>query len=66
MSKLLNVVNKLLLGCLIYVIWQERNLRIFQSQFRSIDQICADIESTVGYKILSLRIRGRIFHGSCL
>lgn len=59
----MNIVNKILLGCIVYVIWQERNVRLFQSQYRTIEQVCAEIEATVRLRILGLRIRNnpRVF-----
>lgn len=62
-NSLLNVVNKLVLGGLVYFIWQERNCRLFQKKFRSVNQVIGCIEETIRLKILGLKIRNssRVF-----
>lgn len=62
-KSLVNVVNRLVLGSLVYFIWQERNLRIFQNKNRSSNQVIKNIVETVRLKIMSLKIRNsrRVF-----
>lgn len=51
------IVNKLVLGSLIYFIWQERNMRLFQSLSRSSIQISALVEEAVRFKMLTLKVK---------
>lgn len=51
------IVNKLILGSLLYFLWQERNWRLFQNARRSVNQIVAIIEDTTRLKIMGLRLR---------
>lgn len=51
------IVNKLVLGALIYFIWQERNMRLFQLQSLSLNQIIALVEEAVRFKILTLKVK---------
>lgn len=63
-NSLVNVVNRLVLGSLVYFLWQERNLRIFQKKHRSSKQVINLIEETVRMKIMGLKIRNvsRVFN----
>lgn len=54
---LVAIVNKLVLGSLIYFIWQERNLRLFQSQHRSLAQVIGLIHEAVRFKILNFKVK---------
>lgn len=56
-KSLVNVINKLVLGSLVYYIWQERNLRIFQDQHRSSGQVIKCIVEVVRLKIMGFKIR---------
>lgn len=57
-GKLLDqIINKIVLASLVYYIWQERNSRMFQSQFRTTRQVIASIIESVRFKIMGLRIR---------
>lgn len=62
-KSLVHIINKLTLGSLVYFIWQERNLRIFQNQHRSSRQVIKCIQDTVRMKIMGLKIRNsnRVF-----
>lgn len=64
-TKSLNhVVNKIVLGCMVYFIWQERNFRLFQKKYRNVHQLVLIITEVVRMKILGLKIRGnsRVFN----
>lgn len=54
-NSLINVVNKIVLGSLVYFIWQERNLRLFQKQYRSSRQVVSCIVEVVRMKIRNNR-----------
>lgn len=58
------IVNKLVLGSLIYFIWQERSVRLFQSQQRSLCQVIELVEEAVRFKILGLKVKRnrRVLH----
>lgn len=51
------VVNKLILGALVYLLWQERNWRLFQNSRRSVIQLIGGIEEVVRLKIMGLNLR---------
>ncbi|GJS78622.1 RNA-directed DNA polymerase, eukaryota, reverse transcriptase zinc-binding domain protein [Tanacetum coccineum] len=48
----------LLIGSVVYMLWQERNLRIFQGNSRIVDVICNIIKDLVRLRLLSLKIKG--------
>lgn len=50
-------INKLILGALVYFIWQERNWRLFQNKRRSPAQLVTAIEDNIHLKIMGLRLR---------
>lgn len=52
-----SVVSKLLFAAATYIIWQERNNRIFKAQKRSQAQVVDLIKSTVRLKLLSCRFK---------
>lgn len=62
-KSLANIINKIVLGSLVYYIWQERNLRMFQKHHRSTGQVIKSIVETSRLKIMGLKIRksNRIF-----
>ncbi|GKD78588.1 hypothetical protein Tco_1341209, partial [Tanacetum coccineum] len=41
----------------VYYLWIERNTRIFQNKFRSIEEICVIIKDYVKLRLLSLKIK---------
>lgn len=51
------IVNKIVLGTLVYLIWKERNKRLFQSQIRSLRQFIDLVEEVVRFKIMTLKVR---------
>ncbi|GKD89345.1 hypothetical protein Tco_1364852, partial [Tanacetum coccineum] len=48
-----SVVAKLVVAACSYYIWQERNLRLFQNQKRSHNQVIDSIKSSIRFKLLS-------------
>lgn len=56
-KSLSNVVNKLVLGSLVYFLWQEINFRIFQAKHRTSHQVIKCIIEAVRMKMLGLKIR---------
>lgn len=56
-KSLVIIINKIVLSSLVYYIWQERNLRLFQKQHRSSRQLISTIVETVRLKIMGFKIR---------
>ena len=52
-----SVVSKLLFAATSYVIWKERNKRIFMKQKRSEAQVVDYIKSTIRLKLLTCRFK---------
>lgn len=52
-----SVVSKILFAATSYVIWQERNNRIFRKQKRSEAQVVDFIKSTIRLKLLTCRFK---------
>ncbi|KAK1422545.1 hypothetical protein QVD17_17828 [Tagetes erecta] len=50
------IIQRLMLGAMVYYIWQERNLRAFQNKQRSVSDVCALIEEMVRIRLLGLKI----------
>ncbi|GJS11833.1 hypothetical protein Tco_0368629 [Tanacetum coccineum] len=48
-----SVIAKLVVAASTYVIWQERNWRMFKGQKRSINEVADNIQSIVRLKLLS-------------
>lgn len=53
-----SIIQRLVLGAVVYVIWQERNFRIFQGVSRNEDVICGIIKDTVRLRLVSLKLKG--------
>ncbi|XP_071687488.1 uncharacterized protein [Rutidosis leptorrhynchoides] len=49
------IVTKLIFGASVYVIWQERNARLFQKKSRTYDKVFEAIYSTIRWKIMSIK-----------
>lgn len=49
-----SIVSPLVLGAVVYFIWQERNSRIFTKIIRSYLQVSADIIQEVRWKLMTL------------
>ncbi|GJX28615.1 putative RNA-directed DNA polymerase [Tanacetum coccineum] len=52
-----SILQRLVIGTLVYFIWQERNLRRFQMKSRSVKDLCMIIKDVVRFRLLSLKIR---------
>ena len=52
-----SIINKLILGSLVYFLWQERNWRIFQNSRRTHVQIIGVIEESIRLKIMGMSLR---------
>ncbi|XP_021979811.1 uncharacterized protein LOC110875927 [Helianthus annuus] len=50
-------VSKLVVGATAYVIWQERNARLFRNQTRPPDTIRDTIFKTIRYKLMGVKFR---------
>lgn len=51
------MINRLVPGSLVYYLWQERNLRLFQSHNRPFKQIILLIEEAIRYKLMGMKMR---------
>ncbi|XP_022040211.1 uncharacterized protein LOC110942755 [Helianthus annuus] len=51
------LISKLVVAASTYVIWQERNDRLFKNQTRPPDIICNEILQTVRYKLLGVKFK---------
>lgn len=47
-------MRRLVIGALVYFLWQERNSRIFSKKIRSPKQLCAELIEEIRYKLMSL------------
>ncbi|GJV95336.1 RNA-directed DNA polymerase, eukaryota, reverse transcriptase zinc-binding domain protein [Tanacetum coccineum] len=52
-----SVIQRLVLGAFVYFIWQERNVRLFDSKYISVDVVLNIIVNTVRLKLLSLNLK---------
>ncbi|GKB60968.1 sodium/hydrogen exchanger 6 [Tanacetum coccineum] len=52
-----SIIQRLVLGAVLYFIWQERNLRLFQGKGRNVDSLCCLIKDKVRYRLMSLRVK---------
>ncbi|GJX75707.1 RNA-directed DNA polymerase, eukaryota, reverse transcriptase zinc-binding domain protein [Tanacetum coccineum] len=52
-----SIIQRLVIGAAVYFIWQERNLRIFQSKVRSVESLCCVIKDHVRFRLLSLKVK---------
>ncbi|GKA71992.1 hypothetical protein Tco_0778208 [Tanacetum coccineum] len=51
-----SILQRLLIGATVYIIWQERNLRIFQGKSRSVDELCSHIRDVIRLRVMSLKL----------
>ncbi|GKA83903.1 hypothetical protein Tco_0805498 [Tanacetum coccineum] len=51
-----SILQRLLIGATVYIIWQERNLRIFQGKSRSVDELCSQIRDVIRLRVMSLKL----------
>ncbi|PWA70619.1 reverse transcriptase zinc-binding domain-containing protein [Artemisia annua] len=52
-----SVVQRLVFGAAVYYIWQERNIRIFQHDYRTEETVFKIIVDTIRYKLMGLNIK---------
>ncbi|PWA58266.1 poly(ADP-ribose) polymerase [Artemisia annua] len=52
-----SILQRLVIGALVYFVWQERNLRRFQQKNRPINELFGIIRDNVRLRLLSLKIR---------
>ena len=52
-----SVIQRLMVGAIVYILWQERNIRLFQGKSRNIETVCDDIQEVVRLRLLSLKIK---------
>ncbi|PWA37992.1 reverse transcriptase domain, Reverse transcriptase zinc-binding domain protein [Artemisia annua] len=55
-----SVIQRLVFGAAVYYIWQERNFRLFQKNYRSEETVFKVIVDIVRHKLLGLKIK-RVF-----
>ncbi|GJX63483.1 sucrose synthase [Tanacetum coccineum] len=51
-----SILQRLVLGASVYIMWQERNLRTFQSRRRSFEEVCNLIKDAVRLRVMSLSL----------
>jgi hypothetical protein len=52
-----SILQRLVLGALVYYLWQERNLRLFQKKSRSVVELCKLIREVIRLRCLSLKFK---------
>ncbi|GJZ25328.1 RNA-directed DNA polymerase, eukaryota, reverse transcriptase zinc-binding domain protein [Tanacetum coccineum] len=55
-----SILQRLVLGACVYVVWQERNMRTFQNYSRSVEEVCSKIKDEVRLRVLSLSLNPSI------
>ncbi|XP_038999926.1 uncharacterized protein LOC120125606 [Hibiscus syriacus] len=55
-KSMLTMIMKLLLNALVYLLWEERNKRMFQGRSRPASELLKTVKD-----VISLQLRGRIF-----
>ena len=53
-------MQRLLLGAIVYYLWQERDFRIFQGKARSLDELCSQIRDVIRLRVMSLRLNASV------
>ena len=51
-----SILQRLMLAAIVYFLWQERNLRLFQQKQRTWEEICSQIKSIIKLTLQSLTI----------
>ncbi|GJT95362.1 RNA-directed DNA polymerase, eukaryota, reverse transcriptase zinc-binding domain protein [Tanacetum coccineum] len=54
------VINKLVLAATVYMIWKERNQRLFRDEAKTVDAICNLIYEQVRNKLMTLKVKQSI------
>lgn len=52
-----SVIQRLVLGAVVYYVWQERNMRLFQNKFRPVNELIKQIKKIIKIKLMGLQIR---------
>lgn len=52
-----SIIQRLVIGVVVYFLWQERNLRFFQGKYSSFDDVYQLIRENVRLRLLSSKIR---------
>ncbi|XP_076949068.1 uncharacterized protein LOC143621587 [Bidens hawaiensis] len=52
-----SIIQRLMLAAIVYFIWQERNLRLFEGRSRNDNDLCNIIKETVRLKLLGMTIK---------
>ncbi|GJU59704.1 RNA-directed DNA polymerase, eukaryota, reverse transcriptase zinc-binding domain protein [Tanacetum coccineum] len=60
-NSIASVIRRLGFAACVYLIWQERNLRIFRDEKRSSKELCEVFDDTVRMRILSLKVKNTKF-----
>ena len=56
-NSLWSVIQRLVFGAAVYYIWQERNIRVFQNDFRSEETVFKIVVDSVRHRLLGLNIK---------
>ncbi|GKB93010.1 RNA-directed DNA polymerase, eukaryota, reverse transcriptase zinc-binding domain protein [Tanacetum coccineum] len=51
-----SILQRLVLGACVYIVWQERNLRTFHNRSRTLEEVCNLIIDVVRLRVLSLSL----------
>ncbi|GJT92641.1 hypothetical protein Tco_1081486 [Tanacetum coccineum] len=54
-----SILQRLVLGATVYMVWQERNFRTFQDRHRSLEELCNLIKDMVRLRIMGLKDMGQ-------
>ncbi|GJX75384.1 RNA-directed DNA polymerase, eukaryota, reverse transcriptase zinc-binding domain protein [Tanacetum coccineum] len=52
-----SILQRLVLGSTVYMVWQERNLRTFQNRHRSMEELCNLFKDVVRLRIMGLSLK---------
>lgn len=52
-----DIVNRLLLGAIVYLIWQERNIKIFSRKYKDAKRVAEEVISIVRMKLMGLVLK---------
>ncbi|GKB12253.1 hypothetical protein Tco_0846176, partial [Tanacetum coccineum] len=52
-----SILQRLVLGATVYMVWQERNFRTFQDRHRSLEELCNLIKDMVRLRIMGLNLK---------
>ncbi|XP_071705122.1 uncharacterized protein [Rutidosis leptorrhynchoides] len=52
-----NVINRMVIAACVYLLWQERNYRLFKKIERDADTVCKAVQDFVQCKLLTLKVK---------